>query len=56
MLRETLAIVQKQMDAGQSLEQIKEAGLPEEWDAWGEGFIKTDRWLETLFNSLKTKS
>ncbi|MCZ6650109.1 MAG: MBL fold metallo-hydrolase [Acidobacteria bacterium] len=53
MLRETLTIVQKRMDAGQSLEQIKEAGLPEQWDALGQGFIKTDRWLETLYNSLK---
>ncbi len=53
MLRETLSIVKKQMDAGQSLEQIKEAGLPEEWDALGQGFIKTERWLETLYNSLK---
>ncbi len=53
MLVETQAVVKKEMDAGQSLEQIKEAGLPEEWDAWGEGFIKTDRWLETLYHSLK---
>jgi len=53
MLKETQAHVEKQVDAGHSLEQIKEAGLPEEWDAWGEGFIKTDRWLETLYHSLK---
>ena len=34
----------------------QEAGLPEEWDSWGTGFIKTDRWLETLHTSLTTAS
>ena len=29
-------------------EQIKAAGLPEEWKPWGGGFINTDRWIETL--------
>jgi cyclase len=56
MLKKTTAIVQERIDAGQSLEQIKEAGLPEEWDAWGEGFIKTDRWLETIHTSLTATS
>jgi glyoxylase-like metal-dependent hydrolase (beta-lactamase superfamily II) len=56
MLKKTTAIVQERIDAGQSLEQIKEAGLPEEWAAWGEGFIKTDRWLETIHASLTATS
>ena len=37
-------------------ELLKEAGLPEEWDALGQGFIKTERWLETLYNSLKANA
>jgi glyoxylase-like metal-dependent hydrolase (beta-lactamase superfamily II) len=56
MLRKTTAIVQERIDAGQDLEQIKEAGLPEEWAPWGEGFIKTDRWLETIHASLTATS
>lgn len=55
MLTETTAIIRKQMQAGKTLEQIKAAGLPAEWATWGTGFIKTDRWIETVYNNL-TKS
>jgi len=55
-LTETTAIVRKQMAAGQTLEQIKATGLPAEWASWGTGFIKTDRWIETVFNSLSKKT
>jgi cyclase len=53
MLVETTAIVQERIKAGQSLEQIKKAGLPEKWNEWGSGFIKTDFWLETVYQSLQ---
>jgi len=52
MLIETTAIVRKETAAGKTLAQIKAAGLPDEWKTWGTGFIKTDRWIETIFNSL----
>jgi glyoxylase-like metal-dependent hydrolase (beta-lactamase superfamily II) len=52
MLTETTAIIRKEMAAGKTLEQLKAAGLPDEWKSWGTGFIKTDRWIETVFNSL----
>jgi len=52
MLTETTALVRKEMTAGKTLEQLKAAGLPEEWKTWGTGFINTDRWIETIFNSL----
>jgi cyclase len=52
MLTETTAIVRKEMAAGKTLAQLKAAGLPDEWKTWGTGFIKTDRWIETIFNSL----
>ncbi|HEV7516385.1 MAG TPA: MBL fold metallo-hydrolase [Thermoanaerobaculia bacterium] len=53
MLVATTAVVQKEMKAGKSLEDIKKAGLPTEWDSWGKGFIKTPQWLEFVYNSLK---
>ncbi len=53
MLVETTSIVRGRMSQGKTVEQIKAEGLPEKWASWGTGFIKTDRWLETVFNSLK---
>jgi cyclase len=52
MLLETTDIVRKRMAAGKSLAEIKAEGLPEEWKSWGTGYVKTDRWLELIFNSL----
>ena len=52
MLLQTTDIVRKRMAAGKTLDQIKAEGLPEEWKSWGSGFIKTDRWLELIYNSL----
>jgi len=55
MLTETTEIVRKQMAANKSLDQIKKEGLPAEWKSWGEGFIKTDLWLEIVYRSLSKK-
>jgi glyoxylase-like metal-dependent hydrolase (beta-lactamase superfamily II) len=55
MLVETAAIVQKQIKAKKTLAQIKTAGLPAEWKEWGSGFIKTDDWIEAIYNSLTQK-
>src|SRR6476620_5124502 len=55
MLTETTEIVRKQMAANKSLDQIKKEGLPAEWKSWGEGFIKTDQWIELVFRSLTMK-
>ena len=55
MLVETTAIVQKQITAKKTLAQIKAAGLPDQWKEWGSGFIKTDVWIETIYNSLTKK-
>ena len=51
MLVETARIVGERIAAGQTLEQVKAAGLPEEWKEWGSGFIKTDAWLTLLYES-----
>jgi len=55
MLQQTTEIVRQKISAGKTLEQIKSEGLPEEWKPWGAGFIKTDRWVETIYNSLSAK-
>jgi cyclase len=55
MLTETTNIVRKRMAAGKTLEQMKAEGLPEEWKSWGTGYIKTDRWIELIYNSLSAK-
>ena len=34
---------------------LKAAGLPEKFKDYGNGFIKTDRWIETIYNSATKK-
>jgi cyclase len=53
MLTATTAIVRDRIKAGKSLDEIKAAGLPDEWRGWGSGFINTGAWLETIYHSLK---
>jgi cyclase len=56
MLQQTTEIVRGKIKAGKTLDQIKTEGLPAEWAPWGTGFIKTDRWVETIYKSLTAKS
>ena len=56
MLLETTDIVRKKIAAKKSLEEIKQEGLPAEWNSWGTGFIKTDLWLELIYRSLTDKT
>jgi len=55
MLLTTTGIVQQEIKAGKTLDQIKAEGLPDEWKSWGTGFIKTDRWIETIYRSFTAK-
>lgn len=50
MLVATSDIVRQRKASGMSLDDAKKAGLPE-WKEWGAGFITTDRWIETIYNS-----
>ena len=52
MLTGTTAFVRKRMDEGKTVEQITAEGLPGKWDAWANGFINTDKWIATIFESL----
>ena len=54
MLLETTDIVRKKMQAKKTLDEIKKEGLPDEWNSWGAGFIKTDMWIEIVYRSLST--
>jgi hypothetical protein len=55
MLQQTTEIVRGKIAAGKTLDQIKTEGLPAEWAPWGAGFIKTDRWVETIYKSFTAK-
>lgn len=55
MLVETTKLVRDKIADGKTLDQIKSEGVPKEWQSWGEGFIKTDRWLETIHKSIQSK-
>ena len=46
------AFIRARMNAGKHLAEIKVAGLPDEWGAWGSGFISTKRWIEIVHRSL----
>jgi glyoxylase-like metal-dependent hydrolase (beta-lactamase superfamily II) len=52
MLIETTDVVRKKIAAKKTLEQIKSEGLPAEWKSWGEGFVKTDQWIQLVYASL----
>ena len=56
MLIQTSDIVRKKLAARKSLAKIKQEGLPDKWNSWGTAFIKTDMWLEILYNSYSSKS
>lgn len=55
MLVETTGLVKKDIAAGKSLADLKAAGLPEKFKDYGNGFMKTDRWIETIYNSAAKK-
>jgi len=51
MLTETSKVVQDEMKARKSLDEIKKAGFPDKYKSWGAGFIKSDAWAETIYRS-----
>ena len=52
MLLDSIDVVRRAKALGKSLDEIKTDGVPDRWKSWGNGFIKTDRWLETVYRSL----
>lgn len=49
MLQATIGEVREQMKAGKKPDQMK---LDPKWKSWGTGFIKTDKWIATIYRSL----
>lgn len=52
MLEETVHLVHQRMEEGATLEELQAAGLPSRWDEWGTGFIGTEQWIATVYESL----
>jgi hypothetical protein len=50
MVVESVALMRQGITAGKTLEQLKSDGLPAKWEAFGKGWITTDRWIETIYN------
>ena len=55
MLVETTGLVKQGIANGKSLADLKAAGLPDKFKDFGTGFIKTDRWIETIYSSTTKK-
>lgn len=56
MLKATSAAVESGIASGKSAEQLKSEKVLAAWDSWGQGFIKTDFWIDTLYGELTTSS
>lgn len=52
MLTECVATVKAGREAGKSLEDIQAAGLPDEWEGWGSGFINESVFIASIYESL----
>jgi cyclase len=52
MLKETSAVVEKAIDEHKTVDQMKQEKILEPWKKWSGQFIDTDKFIETLYNSL----
>jgi len=52
MLKETSAAVQKAINKQQTVDQMKQEKILEPWKKWSGEFIDSDKFIETLYNSL----
>jgi cyclase len=51
MLKETSAVVEKALKQHKTLEQMEKDKILEPWAKWSGDFVKTDAFIETLYNS-----
>lgn len=54
MLVATSDSVRAMMAEGMTLDEIKAAGLPDEWTRYASDFVPEARWIETIYNSYST--
>lgn len=52
MLNDSIQYVKQNVDKGMVLEELLEAGLPEDLKPWGSGFIKADNWITFIYQSI----
>jgi glyoxylase-like metal-dependent hydrolase (beta-lactamase superfamily II) len=52
MLKDTTAVVQKAIDEHKTVEQMKQEKILEPWKKWSGEFIDSDKFIDTLYNSL----
>jgi len=55
MLKETRAAVSKAIQAGKTLDRMKQEKILEPWKKWSGEFITSDGFIETLYNDLSGK-
>ena len=56
MLVGTTKIVQDQMNEGKSLDEIQNNGLPDKWQSWPVGNIKTSNWIDFIYADLTNRT
>ena len=44
--------IQKGIDDGMTIEQLQAAGMSDQWQGWGGGFINDAFWIQTVHRSL----
>jgi glyoxylase-like metal-dependent hydrolase (beta-lactamase superfamily II) len=55
MLKETSSAVQKAIDERKTVEQMEQEKILEPWKKWSGEFIDSDKFIETLYNSLTNR-
>jgi glyoxylase-like metal-dependent hydrolase (beta-lactamase superfamily II) len=55
MLKNTRAVVDKAIKQGKTLDQMKQEKILDPWSKWSGDFVKTDSFIETLYNDLTGK-
>jgi len=53
MLRDSIQFVQQNIDKGMALEELIATGIPNYLKAWETGFIKADKWLTFIYQSIE---
>jgi len=55
MLKGTSGVIAKALKNGTTPAQLKEQKAFAEWDSWGQGFVKPDRFIDMLYADLSRK-
>lgn len=53
MMQSTVEIVRSAMVRGESLEEMKRAGILKDWEDWGKEMFPCEKWIEMVYYSLK---